>query len=64
MYTLIAGLIVFAATIGVFLFLRPRDGQRHRWVDTEWEPYIAVSICAGLALGFTMVLSSLINLYG
>jgi hypothetical protein len=39
-------------------------GVRHRWVDTELEPYISVAICAGIALSFTMTLSGVLNLLG
>ena len=46
------------------LALLPRGGKRHRWVDTELEPYISVAICAGVALAFTMTLSGVLNLLG
>jgi hypothetical protein len=32
----------------------------HRFVGTEMEPYVAVSICAGVALGFCMILSAVL----
>ena len=35
-----------------------------RWVDTEWEPYISVALCSGVALAFTMTLSGVLNLLG
>jgi hypothetical protein len=64
MYLLITGVVVLTVTIVTFLALLPRDGRRHRFVDTEFEPYISVAICAGVALGFSMALSGIINLFG
>ena len=51
-------------TVAVFWALLPRGEQRHRWVDTEWEPYISVALCSGVALAFTMTLSGVLNLLG
>ncbi len=62
MALLIAGIVVLLVTAVVFLALLPRGGRRHRWVDTEWEPYISVAICAGVALSFTMILSGVLAL--
>jgi hypothetical protein len=64
MFLLITGIVVLFATIATFLVLLPRGGQRHRFVETAAEPYIAVAICAGVALGFSMALSGVINLLG
>ncbi len=64
MLLLIAGIAVFIVTGGVFWALLPRGEKRHRWVDTEFEPYISVALCAGVALGFTMTLSGMLNLLG
>ena len=64
MVLLIAGLVVLAITAAAFIALLPRGGVRHRWVDTELEPYISVAICAGVALSFTMTLSGVLNLLG
>ena len=64
MLLLISGIGVFVVTGVVFAALLPRGGYRHRWVDTEWEPYISVAICSGLALAFTMTLSGVLNLIG
>jgi hypothetical protein len=61
---LISGFVVFVITGIVFSALLPRGGKLHRWVDTEWEPYISVSICTGVALGFTMMLAGVLNLLG
>ena len=64
MVLLIAGLVILAITTATFIALLPRGGVRHRWVDTELEPYISVAICAGIALSFTMTLSGVLNLLG
>jgi hypothetical protein len=64
MFLLISGILVMVVTAAVFLALLPRGGRRHRWVETEWEPYISVAICAGVALSFTMTLSGVLSLVG
>jgi hypothetical protein len=64
MFLLMSGIMVFLLTAAVFFALLPRGGKRHRWVDTEWEPYISVAICAGVALSFTMTLSGLLDVIG
>lgn len=60
----ILGGATFAITAVIFWALLPRDGKLHRWANTEFEPYISVAICAGFALGFTMLLSGILNLIG
>jgi len=64
MTLLAAGITVFLITAGAFWALLPRGGRRHRWVETELEPYIGVAICAGVALSFTMMLSGVFDLLG
>jgi hypothetical protein len=64
MFLLISGIAVFLVTGAVFWALLPRGGKTHRWADTEWEPYVCVAICAGVALSFTMTLSGVLNLLG
>ena len=64
MLLLLSGLVVLGVTAAVFVALLPRGGQRHRWVDTAWEPYISVALCAGVALSFTMTLSGVLSLIG
>jgi hypothetical protein len=64
MVLLISGIVVFLVTAAVFLALLPRGGERHRWVNTELEPYISVAICSGVALSFTMTLSGVLALFG
>jgi hypothetical protein len=62
MFLLMSGIAVFLVTAAVFFALLPRGGKRHRWVGTEWEPYISVALCAGVALSFTMTLSGVLDL--
>lgn len=64
MTLLISGIVVLIITASVFWALLPRGEKRHRWVDTEFEPYISVAICAGVALAFTMTLSGVLSLMG
>ncbi len=64
MLLLIAGIVVFIITAAIFWALLPRGGQLHRWVETEWEPYVSVAICSAVALAFTMTLSGLLNILG
>ena len=64
MYLLIAGIVVFLTTGVAFWALLPRGERLHRWANTEWEPYISVAICAGVALSFTMMLSGVFSLIG
>jgi hypothetical protein len=61
---LVAGLAVFAFSGITFWYLLPRDGKVYRLADTPWEPYVGVAFCAGFALGFSMILSSAIDLFG
>jgi hypothetical protein len=62
MGSLIGGVIVFVLTAIVFWYCLPRDGKLHRFVDTEWEPYVGVAFCSAVALGLTMMLSGVLNL--
>jgi hypothetical protein len=62
MYSLIAGVAVFVLTGIVFWYCLPSGGKTHRFVNTEWEPYVGVAFCTAVALGFTMMLSGAINL--
>ena len=64
MLLLISGLATFVVTGAVFWALLPRGGKVHRFVNTEWEPYVSVAICSGLALAFTMTLSGILNVIG
>jgi hypothetical protein len=62
--TLILGIAVFALTAAFFWYCLPRNGKYHRLVGTELEPYVGVAFCSAIALSFTMILSSLINIFG
>jgi hypothetical protein len=64
MITLVSGLVVLIVTAVVFWLCLPRNGKTHRFVDTEWEPYVGVAFCSAIALGFTMVLSGAIDMAG
>jgi hypothetical protein len=64
MGSLIGGVIVFVLTAIVFWYCLPRDGKLHRFVDTEWEPYVGVAFCSAVALGLTLILSGVLNLLG
>ena len=64
MGSLIGGVIVFVLTAIVFWYCLPRDGKLHRFVDTEWEPYVGVAFCSAVALSLTMMLSGVLNLAG
>jgi hypothetical protein len=64
MTLLIAGIVVLVITGGLFLYSLPRDGQTHRFVGTELEPYVAVAFTAGVALSFTLTLSGILGMLG
>jgi hypothetical protein len=59
-----AGVVVLLITGALLWRCLPRDGKIYRFADTEWEPYIGVAFCSGVALGITMILSSVLNLMG
>ncbi len=59
---LIAGIIVIALTGIIFWGFLPRGGIPHRFVNTEWEPYIGVAFTSAVALGATLILSGVLNL--
>ncbi len=64
MLLLFIGVVVFAITISAFIYCLARDGKMHRFVGTELELYVAVLFTAGAALGFTAVLSGILDLIG
>ena len=64
MALLVTGVVVFVLTAIVFWYCLPRDGRFHRFVDTEWEPYVGVAFCSAVALGLTMMLSGVLNMLG
>jgi len=61
---LILGVMALLITAGLFVYCLPRDGKLHRFVDTEFEPYVAVVIVTGVALSFALGLSGVIALMG
>lgn len=62
-YLFAAGLVAVAITAGLFWRALPAGGKTHRWVGTEWEPYIALFFATGVALSFTLLLSGALNLW-
>jgi hypothetical protein len=64
MVSLASGVAVFVVTAVIFWYCLPRDGKMHRFVDTEFEPYVGVAFCSAIALSFTMILSGVINMAG
>ena len=64
MINLAGGFIIFILTSIVFWYCLPRDGKTHRFVGTELEPYVSVAFCSAIALGFTMILSAVLDLLG
>jgi hypothetical protein len=48
----------------LFWYMLPRDGKYHRFVGTELEPYVGVAFTAGVAVGFTLMLSGAIDVWG
>jgi hypothetical protein len=62
--TFLLGATVMVVTVLVFWKSLPRGGKMHRFVGTEWEPYIGVAFCSAFALSFTMMLSGLIDTFG
>ena len=64
MVLLASGGAVFVLTAIVFWYCLPRGGKPHRFVDTEWEPYVGVAFCSAVALSFTMTLAGLLSIMG
>jgi hypothetical protein len=52
---------VAAATVVLFWSLLPRGGRTHRFVGTEFEPYVAVLLTSMVALSFTMILAGVLQ---
>ena len=57
----IAGAAVLVVTALLFWVLLPRGGRRHRFVETELEPYVAVLLTGLIALSFTMILAGVLQ---
>ena len=64
MLQLAAGIGVFIVTAIVFWYCLPRDGKTHRFVGTEFEPYVGVAFCSAIALSLTMLISGAITMWG
>jgi hypothetical protein len=64
MFLMLAGIAVMIVTGIVFWLFLPRGGKVHRFVGTEWEPYIGVAFCTAVALGCTMMLSGALSVAG
>jgi hypothetical protein len=62
MNLLISGIAILVIGALLFWYCLPRGGKTHRLVGTEWEPYVAVAFCAGVAISFSMILSGIIAL--
>jgi hypothetical protein len=64
MFNAAIGAVVLSATGAIFWYCLPRGGKTHRFVGTELEPYVGVAFCSGIALGFTMLLSGILEMIG
>jgi hypothetical protein len=64
MFNAAIGAVVLSATSTIFWYCLPRGGKTHRFVGTELEPYVGVAFCSGIALGFTMLLSGILEMIG
>ena len=49
MVLMLAGIVELVIVAIVFWSFLPRDGKRHRFVETEWEPYVGVAFCSAVA---------------
>jgi hypothetical protein len=64
MLLLVAGIVVFLVVAVTLWRCLPRNGEKYRFADTAWEPYIGVALTAGLALGTALALSGIFQLVG
>ncbi len=56
-----AGLIVWLITAALLWYCLPRGGKTHRFVGTEFEPYVAVAFVTAIAVGFCLIFSGVVN---
>jgi hypothetical protein len=61
---LLGGIVIFIATAIVFWYCLPSGEKTHRFVGTEWEPYVGVAFCSAVALSLTMLVSGAITVWG
>jgi hypothetical protein len=59
---LLAGSAVLVITILLFWQCMPHGGKTHRFVGTELEAYVGVAFTSAVAIGFTMILSAVLDL--
>ena len=59
MAILLIGLVMFVGSAFALWRMLPRNGKPHRLVATFMETYVAIAICAGLALGVALILSGI-----
>ena len=64
MINLVSGVGIFILTAIAFWYCLPRDGKTHRFVGTEFEPYVGVAFCSAIALSLTMLVSGAITVWG
>ena len=55
---------VLVVTVVVFWVACRAAASMHRFVGTEFEPYVGVAFTAGVALSFTLTLSGMLDLLG
>jgi hypothetical protein len=61
---MIAGAVLLGLGSTLFWYMLPRGGQRHRFVDTELEPYDGVAFTSAIAVALTLMLSGAIDVWG
>ena len=61
MAVLLIGIVMFVVSAVALWRMLPRNGKPHRLVTTFMETYVAIAICAGLALGVALILSGIGN---
>lgn len=49
------GLVILLVTGFLFWRILPKNGQVHRLVGTEWEPYFVIVFVGAAALGVGMI---------
>jgi hypothetical protein len=61
MLLLASGIAVILIVAFLIWSALPRDGK-YRFADTAWEPYVGVALTAGIALGFSLILSGVFDM--